>query len=147
MTCQSCWSPDLVARIVVPAHDARMAAYVRDGYRAFRKPKFECSRCEILFLWVCGARENLYVFSLYRFTPDLDERISDGLLTSMAAARAEIVRTSFLFVGNMNGHHQKWLGSTTINRHGLAAFEFATVSGCKQLVVGPTMYVVEQLTS
>ena len=26
----------------------------------------------------------------------------------------------------------------TTNRHGVAAFDFATVSGCDQLVVGPT---------
>ena len=26
----------------------------------------------------------------------------------------------------------------TTNRHGVAAFDFATVSGCGQLVVGPT---------
>ena len=30
------------------------------------------------------------------------------------------------------------MGSTTTNRHGAAAFHFATVSGCDQLVVGPT---------
>ena len=42
------------------------------------------------------------------------------------------------FVGDLNGHHQEWLGSTTTNRHGVAAFDFATVSGCDQLVVGPT---------
>ena len=30
------------------------------------------------------------------------------------------------------------VGSTTTNRHGVAAFDFATVSGCDQLVVGPT---------
>ena len=29
------------------------------------------------------------------------------------------------------------MGSTTTNRHGVAAFDFATVSGCAQLVVGP----------
>ena len=28
------------------------------------------------------------------------------------------------------------MGSTTTNRHGVAAFDFATVSGCDQLVVG-----------
>ena len=44
----------------------------------------------------------------------------------------------FLFVGDLNGHHQEWLGSTTTNSHGVAAFDFATVSGCDQLVVGPT---------
>ena len=30
------------------------------------------------------------------------------------------------------------MGSITTNRHGVAAFDFATVSGCDQLVVGPT---------
>ena len=30
------------------------------------------------------------------------------------------------------------LGSTMTNSHGVAAFDFATVSGCDQLVVGPT---------
>ena len=40
--------------------------------------------------------------------------------------------------GCLNGHHQEWLGSTTTNRHGVAALDFATVSGSDQLVVGPT---------
>ena len=44
----------------------------------------------------------------------------------------------FLFVGDLNGHHQEWLGSTTANRHGVAAFDFATVYCWDQLVVGPT---------
>ena len=56
----------------------------------------------------------------------------------MAAVQAEDVRASFLFVGDLNGHHQEWLGSTTMNRHGVAACDFATVSGCDQFVVGPT---------
>ena len=30
------------------------------------------------------------------------------------------------------------MGSTITNRHGVAAFDFATVSGCDQLVVCPT---------
>ena len=34
--------------------------------------------------------------------------------------------------------YQEWLGSTTTNSHGVAAFDFTTVSGCDQLVVGPT---------
>ena len=86
----------------------------------------------------CGLRQNFYVYSLYR-NPDLDDRIFNCLLASMAAVQAEDVRASFLFVGNLNGHHHEWLGSTTTNNHGVAAFGFATVSGCgDQLVVGPT---------
>ena len=86
---------------------------------------------------VCGAKQNFYVFSLYR-NPDLDDRIYDCLLIAMAAVQAADARASFLFVGDLNGHHQEWLGSTTTNRHGVAALDFATVSGCDQLVIGPT---------
>ena len=88
-------------------------------------------------LGVCGATQNLNVFSLYR-NPDLDDRIFDFLLASMAAVQAEDVCSSFLFAGDFNGHHQEWLGSTTMNRHGVAAFDFATLYGCEQLVVGAT---------
>ena len=38
----------------------------------------------------------------------------------------------------MKGNQQELLGSTTTNRHGVAALDFATVSGCHQLVIGPT---------
>ena len=65
----------------------------------------------------------------------------------MAAVKADDVRASFLFVGDLNGHHQEWLGSTTTNCHGVAAIDFASVSGCDQLVVGPTHAVVVYLTS
>ena len=113
-----------------------MAAYVRNGYGAFHQPKFECGCCEMMVFRVCGVRQNLYVFSLY-LNPDLDDRIFCCLLTSMAAVQAEDVRASFLFVGDLNGHHRKWFGSTTTNRHGVAPVDFATVSGCDQLVLGP----------
>ena len=123
-----------------------MAAYVRDGYGTFRQPKFECDCCEMLVYKVCGVRQNLYVFSLYR-NLDLDDRIFDCLLTSLAAVQAEDGRASFLFVGDLNVHHQEWWGSTTTNRHGVAAFGFATVSGCDQLVVGPSYACGGTLTS
>ena len=89
--------------------------------------------------WFLGfvVRDRTYVFSLYR-NPDLDHWIFDCLLTSMAAVQAEDVGASFLLVCNLNGQDQEWLGSTTTNRHGVAAFDFATASGCDQLVVGPT---------
>ena len=77
------------------------------------------------------------MYKLYHY-PDLDDQIFDCLLASMAAIQAEDVHASLLFVGNLNGHHLEWLGSTTMNHHGVAAFDFATVSGCDQLVVGPT---------
>ena len=79
-----------------------MAAYVRDGYGAFRQPKFECGCCKMLVFKVYGVRQNLYVYSLY-LNPDLDDRIFDCLLASMAAVQVEDVRDSFLFLGVLNG--------------------------------------------
>ena len=64
-------------------------------------------------------------------------RAAARLLASMAAVQAEDIRASLLFMGDLNGH-QEWLGSTTMNSHGVAAFDFTAVSGCDQLVVGPT---------
>ena len=66
--------------------------------------KFECS-CEILVVRVCGLRQNFYLYSLYR-SPDQDDQIYDCFLISMAAVHAEDVRESFLFVGDLKGHHQ-----------------------------------------
>ena len=106
----------------------------------FCQPNFKCSCCEMLVFRVRGARQNFCVFSLFR-NPDQDDRIYDCLLTAMAAVQAADVRASFLFVGDLNGHHhhhQEWLGSTTTNRHGVAALNFATVSGCDQLMIGLT---------
>ena len=117
--------------------DSGMAAYVRDGYGPFHQRKFECGCCEMLVFTVCGARQNFYLFSLYR-NPDLDDWIYDCLLTAMAAVQAADASDAFLFVGDLNCHHQEWLGSTTTNRHGVAALDFATVSGRDQLVIGPT---------
>ena len=76
-----------------------MATHIRDGYWAFRYPKFENDCCKMLNVRVCGARQNFYVFSLY-CNPDLDDRIFDCLLTSMAAVEAEDVSASFLFVAD-----------------------------------------------
>ena len=71
--------------------------------------------------------------------PNLDDRIFDCLLASMAADQAEDIRASFLFLGDLNDHYQEWMGSTTItNSNGVAAFDFTTLSGYDQLVVGPT---------
>ena len=48
------------------------------------------------------------------------------------------MRASFLFVSDLNGHHQERLVSTTTNRHGVAAIDFATVSGYDQFFHGLT---------
>ena len=76
----------------------------------------------MLVFRVCGVRQN----------PDIDDQIFYCILASIAAVQAEDIRASFLFAGDLNGHHQEWSGSSTTNRHGVAAFDFSTVSGCDQ---------------
>ena len=56
----------------------------------------------------------------------------------MAAVQIEDIGAYFLFVGDLNDHHKEWWDSSTMNRHGVAALDFATASGCDQLVVGQT---------
>ena len=58
-----------------------MAAYVWDGYGAFHQIKFGCGCCEMFFR-VRGARQNFYVFSLYRNSA-LDNQIFNCLLISV----------------------------------------------------------------
>ena len=58
------------------------------------------------------------------------------LYTYIDGCRASVdVCASFLFVGDLNGHHQGWL--TITNRRAVAAFDFSTVADCDQFV-GPT---------
>ena len=90
--------------------------------------------------------ENLYVYSLYR-NPDLDDRIFDCLLASMAAVQAEDVHASLLFVGDLNGHHQDWLGSTTTNRQGVQRFTSQQSPVVISWLSAQPMLVVEHLTS
>ena len=48
-------------------------------------------------------------------------------------------KTSFIFVCDLNAHHQEWLKSVSpTDRHGNAAFDFANLSGCTQLIKEPT---------
>ena len=51
--------------------------------------------------------------------------------------QAEDMCASFLLVDDLNGHHQEWLGSTTMNRNGVA-FYFVTASSRNKFVVSPT---------
>ena len=109
ITCRSCWFTDSVA---LSCCGGKMpgawgiASYIRDGYGSFRQPKLECGYSKILFFVVCVVRQNLCMFCLYH-NPHLDHRIFDCLPASMAAVQAEDVRASFLFVGDLNGHHER----------------------------------------
>ena len=72
----------------------------------------------------------------------------------MAAVQAEDVRASFLFVGDLNGHHQEWLGSTTQRGRRVlrTLMELRPLTSQQSLVAiswlsAQPMHVVEHLTS
>ena len=115
-----------------------MAAYIRKGFPASRKPNFECDCHEVLVLKVCGKHSNFYLFSIYR-NPDADDEIFDCLLNSMASIQENDRKAAFLFVGDFNAHHGEWLNSVSpTDCHGLRAIDFSTESGCDQLIQRPT---------
>ena len=46
---------------------------------------------------------------------------------------------SFIFVGDLNAHHQEWLKYVNpTDCYGIAAFDFANMYGCTQLIKEPT---------
>ena len=111
-----------------------MAIYIRSSFNATRCTRFECGCHEIMIVKVCSRFNNFYIFSIYR-NPDLDDVIYDCLLNSMAAIQEMDVKSSFIFVGDLNAHHREWLGSiSATDAHGQAALNFNNLSGCEQLV-------------
>ena len=115
-----------------------MAVYIRNGFSASRKTNYECNCLEVLVVKVCGRHSNFYLFSIYR-NPDANDDIYDCLLSSMAAIQESDRKAAFLFVGDFNAHHREWLNSVSpTDCHGLRALDFATESGCEQLIHRPT---------
>ena len=115
-----------------------MAAYIRKGFSASRKPDYECDCHDVLVLKVCDKHSNFYLFSIYR-NPDADDEIFDCLLNSMASIQENDRKAAFLFVGDFNAHHRKWLNSVSpTDCHGLRAIDFSTESGCDLLIQRPT---------
>ena len=100
----------------------------------------------MLVFRVCGVRQNLYVFSLYR-NPDLDDQIFYCLLASMAAMQTEDIHASFLFVGDLNGYQQEWLGSSprTVMEFQLLTLQLSPVA-ISWLLAQP-MNMMEYMTS
>ena len=113
-----------------------MAVYVRDGFGA-SSAKYACDCCDMQVVKVCGGRMNFYIFSVYR-NPDVDDKIFDCLLSAMSSIQEADNRAAFVFAGDLNAHHADWLGSARTDCHGVAARDFADVSGCDQIVSGPT---------
>ena len=61
-------------------------------------------------------------------------------LSFMNNIQQEHRKAVFILVGNLNEHHQEWLGLVSgTDRYGVAANDFSNFSGCIQLINGPTL--------
>ena len=114
-----------------------MALFVRSGLSVSRREGFECSCCEFMVCKIPGQRLNCYLFVVYR-SPSTDDRVFDCLCEAMRSIQSVDLKSVFCFVGDFNCHHSEWLGSRNTDALGVAAFDFATVADCFQLVNGPT---------
>ena len=94
-----------------------MAVYARDRFSAYRQRSYKCGCCEIIVVRICSSSHNFYVFGVYR-NSDLSDKISDCPLTAMAKMQSVDRNASFLFVGDVNTHHEERLVSSTKNLHG-----------------------------
>ncbi len=57
----------------------------------------------------------------------------------MASVQDKDKEAAFMIVSDFNAHHQDWLKSRSItDAHGRAALDFASLSGCFQLMEGAT---------
>ncbi len=101
-----------------------MYVYIRPACSASRIAKFECGCHEMMLVKICSRFNNYYIFSVYR-NPNLDDSIYDCLLSSMASIQESDSKASFVFVGDVNAHHQEWLNSIPPNK--------STWTGCSRL--------------
>ena len=112
--------------------------YLKSGFVATHASAFECGCHEVVIVKVTSRFNNFYIFSIYR-NPNLDNSIYDCLLSSMASVQEMDQKAAFLSMGDFNAHHRDWLSSLSpTNQYGVAAYDFSCVSGCDQLVDGPT---------
>ena len=56
----------------------------------------------------------------------------------MGRIQSQDRKSAFCFIGDANGHHSEWLGSSRTDVHGVATCGSASLAGCTQLVRGST---------
>ena len=114
-----------------------MALFVRSGLSVSRQERFKCSCCEFMVTKIPGQLLNCYLLVVYR-SPITGDRMFDCLCEAMGSIQSVDPKSVFCFIGDFNCHHSEWLGSRITDAHGVAAFDFVTVSDCFQMVNGFT---------
>ena len=98
------------------------------------------SRVPVVNLWFLSYLvDNLiFIFFFVYRSPSTDDSVYDCLSMVMGEIQSVDPKSAFCFVGDFNCHHSEWLGSRVTNAHGMAAFDFSTLTDCSQLIRRPT---------
>ena len=92
-----------------------------------------CTCHEFQVIKAYSLPNNSYIFSLHR-NPDLDDSIYNCVLSSINDIQELNRKSSFIFAGDLNAHHQECFKSMSpTDRYGITAFNFTNLSGCTQL--------------
>ena len=78
----------------------------------------------------------VFMFCVYR-PPSADDSIYDVMSEKIDAIQELHPRSEIIVLGDMNAHHEEWLGSKQTDGHGECALEFAVLN-LHQLVDVPT---------
>ena len=99
-------------------------------------------------LRICSRINNFYVYAFYHLRGKrhdtvtqsmIDGSLYDCLLDSIARVQPVNDKAVFVFVGDANAHRSECLESVSpTGRHGRDDLDFCNLSGCEQLVHGPT---------
>ena len=105
---------------------------------------YERRYCEAIVARICKSSHNFYVFGVYRNPNQLDKNFG-RLLAAMAKVQPINRKAYSLFVGDVNAHHEEFLGSSATTLHGRIARDFTSSSSREQMFTWPTHFDAEVL--
>ena len=79
----------------------------------------------------------MFIFCIYR-PPSADVSIYDAITDKIDAIQEIHPKSEVIVLGDMNAHHEEWLGGRKTDTHGDSAFQFAVLNNLHQLVDLPT---------
>ena len=105
-----------IFEILIPVFNKQgLATYIRAGFSASSRNDFTFNCHEIQLIKIVSQTHNFYIFNLNR-SPSSKDSIYDCLMTSMSHNQELDPKSFFIFVGELNAHHQDWLNSNMTDK-------------------------------
>ncbi|XP_071478923.1 uncharacterized protein [Diadema antillarum] len=111
--------------------------YYSDAFAATRMPQYESLYHELICQKINLPGRMIFIFCVYR-PPSADDSIYDVISDHIDTIQELHPRSEIIVLGDLNAHHEEWLGNTKTDAYGESAFDFATLNNLHQLVDDPT---------